>query len=100
MLLSIDARLSAPPNRPLVFRDTTLYAKVFAGFEVVVSVCPFEEWDHYARWFRRYGLFDFVDGLVKPGEVAADVEIEDGRLDEATLGAMVAALRVYARSSG
>lgn len=93
--LSIDSRLSAPPNRPLVFRDVTLYAKVFAHFDLVVSPCPFDEWDYYAIWFKRYGLFDFVDGLVRPGEVDADIEIEDGRLTEATLAAMVSAINRF-----
>lgn len=96
-ILSIDCRLSAPPNRPLVFRDTTLYAKVFLHFDLIVSPCPFNEWDHYAGWFRRYGLFDFVDGLVRPGEINADVLVEDGqgRLDEAGLAGVIAALRRF-----
>ena len=89
-ILSINSRLSVPPNRPLVFRDISLYGKVFCHMETIVSPCPFEEWDYYAAWFRRYGLFDFVDGLVKPGEVSADVEIEDRRLDESTLSSAIA----------
>ena len=69
-----------------------MVGKTFCHVETIVSPCPFEEWDHYATWFRRYGLFDFVDGLVRPGEVDADIEIEDGRLDESTLSSMVATL--------
>ncbi len=95
--LSIDSRLSAPPNRPLVFRDVTLYSRVFLHFDPIVAVCPFDEWDQYAMWFRQYGLFDFVDGLVKPGEIDADVEIEDGRLDEAGLAAVISALKRFVR---
>lgn len=84
MLLAIDARLSAPPSRPTVFRDVTLYSKVFLHYDVVAT-CNLDEQDFYAAWFRRYGLFDFVDDLLQLSQIHPDIELEDGRLDERTL---------------
>lgn len=92
MLLAIDARLSAPPSRPLVFRDVTLYGKVFCHYDVVAT-CSRDEQDFYVTWFRRYGLFDFVDALVELREINPDVEITDGLLTEFTLQPMIAAIR-------
>lgn len=80
MLLGIAADLSAPPSSPSVFRDTCLYAHTFKQYDVV-AISQAEMIDLYARWFRQYGLFDFVDDIVRPGEIVRfDVEITSGKL--------------------
>lgn len=97
LLLSIAAELSEPPSSPSVFRDVTLYASVIRHYEVVATA-PRAMIDDYARWFRRYGLFDFVSELLPPAQIRADevaVEIEggvDARLTAHSLGAVLALL--------
>lgn len=79
MLLGIAADLSAPPSSPTCFRDVTLFAKIFRQYDVV-AFSPADMVDHYAAWFRRYGLFDFVDDLFVRDQVyrSLTVEIEGG----------------------
>lgn len=96
MLLSIDARLSAAPSCPSVFRDVSLYGRVFLHYDVVSVVEPWDLRDVYSKWFRTYGLFDFVDQLVREGETNPDIEIEDGFLCANNLGLVIAELRRFA----
>lgn len=35
--------------------------------------------DGYNLWFRRYGLYDYLDDLVAPGDLGATVEIVGGQ---------------------
>lgn len=94
-ILSLHAYLSAPPSTPAVYRDVSLYANVFCHFEVVAP-CPFEEWDYYAVWFRRHGLFDYITEIVHPGDVVAAVELSPssahGRLVAENLAEVIAVL--------
>lgn len=56
-----------------------MISKVVRGFDVV-AYCPACETDSYAKWFRVYGLFDYVDDILpreQLGELA--IEIEGGR---------------------
>lgn len=79
MILGIAADLSAPPSSPSVFRDVTLYGCVFRHYEVV-AYAEREMIDHYALWFRRYGLFDYVSEIVTREELGdLAIEIEGGR---------------------
>lgn len=70
MILLIAAEFSAPPSSPSVFRDVTMYGKIFCHYDVLAE-CDADLRDFYAAWFKRYGLFDFVDQLVKPGEISS-----------------------------
>jgi len=78
VLLGISAELSTPPSSPSVFRDVCLFAKVFRNYDVV-AFSEKEMIDLYVRWFRKYGLFDYVDDIVTRIEIKrVDVEIEGG----------------------
>lgn len=95
-LLSIDADLSTPPSSPSVYRDITLVASIRC-YEVV-AVTPLDMRDLYWRWFRHYGLLDYVEDLLTPEEAAHEnalVQIVGGknaRLTAHNLGAVVAFL--------
>lgn len=79
MLLGIASDLSAPPSSPSSFREVCFVAKVRRGFDVV-AYCPDWERDSYAKWFKVYGLFDYVDDII-PREQLGDlaIEIEGGQ---------------------
>lgn len=92
MILGIAAELSAPPSSPSCFRDCCLYAKIFRGYDVL-ALSPLEMQDAYARWFRLYGLFDYIDDILPPGQVVLTVEIEGGgRLTAHNIHAVLGAL--------
>lgn len=76
-LLSIAADLSAPPSSPTSFREVTLYSSSL-GYQNV-ALAPADMIDPYAVWFRRYGLFDYLDDLL-PDTIVLDasVSIEGG----------------------
>ena len=76
----------------MVFRDVTLYANVFLHYQVVAIVDPWEMRDGYHLWFKRYGLYDFVEDLVQPG-FDTQIELVDGVLNESSLQPMLMALR-------
>lgn len=80
-LLSVAADLSAPPSLPTSFRDLTLFASVFKKYEVVAVVPMGESPDPYNIWFKRYGLWDFVEDLVMNSDLTDTkvlVQIEGG----------------------
>ncbi len=77
-LLAIAAELSAPPSSPLCFRDLTLWASI-RGFTNVAVLDDWNMRDGYNLWFRRYGLYDYLDDLVAPGDLGATVEIVGGQ---------------------
>lgn len=79
-LLAIAAELSAPPSSPLVFRDLTLVAAIFKHYQVL-ALAEKDTLDYYNRWFKTYGLWDFIDDLLPMGQLREDeiaVEIEGG----------------------
>jgi len=80
VLLGIAADLSAPPSSATVYRDVCLVAKVFRHYDVVALLDNPDMTDFYAQWFRRHGLFDFVDDLILREQVyrSLTVEIEGG----------------------
>ncbi len=78
MVLGIAAELSAPPSSPSVYRDLALWVKTHRRYDVI-ALSPAEMIDAYAKWFRLYGLFDYVDDLMSPDRVGyITVEIQGG----------------------
>jgi len=67
MVLRIFAPLSAPPSSPTLFRDTTLFAKVFCDLDIVLECEPGTR-SYYWDWLKSRGAHDFIDELVRRGE--------------------------------
>ena len=67
MVLRIQASLSKPPSSITLFRDTTLFAKVFCNLDVLLECNPGTR-SFYWRWLKHHGAHDFVDELVRVGE--------------------------------
>ena len=63
MNVIIDADLTNPPSEISVFRDITLYSKVFLKCDILLE-CPREDKDIYYYWLKNRGAFDFVDDFV------------------------------------
>lgn len=77
-LLGIAAELSAPPSSPSVFRDVSLHAKIRRDYDVV-AFSPLDMIDAYNRWFRRHGLWDYIDEILPREQIRhLHVEIEGG----------------------
>jgi hypothetical protein len=78
MLLGIAADLSAPPSSPITFREVCCYAKTARSYDII-AISPKDMISDYARWFKIYGLFDYVDDILPPGEIRSfNVEITGG----------------------
>ncbi len=75
MILGIAAELSAPPSSPSCFRDVSLYAKIHRSYDII-ALSRAEEIDSYAVWFRRMGLFDYIDDIVTREEVYRSLAVE------------------------
>ena len=54
--LIVDADLTEPPSETAVFRDVTLYAKVFLNHDVLIE-CDRDVVDLYWYWLKRRGAF-------------------------------------------
>lgn len=67
MNLIIDADLTNPPSEVAVFRDVTLYSKVFLNCDVLLE-CEREYRDIYWYWLKKRGAFDYVDDFINFGE--------------------------------
>ena len=78
MNLIIDADLTNPPSETSVFRDITLYSKVFLKYNILLE-CESEHKDIYYYWLKNRGAFDFVDDFVR-------YEQEDGVTIRSTHG--------------
>ena len=79
-LLVVAAELSAPPSTPITFRELSMIASVNKHYEVV-AVAPKDMVLFYDRWFRIYGLFDYLTDLVPEGQIRRDeitVEVSGG----------------------
>lgn len=63
MNLIIDADLTNPPSELSVFRDITLYSKVFLDLDVLLE-CESEHKDIYYYWLKNRGAFDYIDDFV------------------------------------
>ena len=102
MLVIIDAELSDPPSSRTCFRDATLYASVFSNADVLVECSP-SNIDLYWKWLKRGGAMDFVDQLIRFGEVMGGYTIRRGyggnlnleRLDEVSLSRVISCLPGY-----
>lgn len=67
MVLRIFAPLSAPPSSSTLFRDATLFAKVFCNLDVVLECEPGTR-SYYWTWLKARGAHDFIEDLVRQGE--------------------------------
>ncbi len=63
MNLIIDADLTNPPSEISVFRDITLYSKVYLDLDVLLE-CESSDKDIYYYWLKNRGAFDYVDDFV------------------------------------
>lgn len=97
--LILDAELSDPPSSRTCFRDVTLYANIFAKADILVECSP-GTIDIYWKWLKEGGAMDFVDQLIRFGEVdgftvrrqsGGDINLE--RLDEVSLSTVIKILR-------
>tara|TARA_B100001093_G_scaffold317410_1_gene302806 strand:+ start:17562 stop:17876 length:315 start_codon:yes stop_codon:yes gene_type:complete len=61
--LIIDADLTNPPSEISVFRDITLYSKVFLNMDILLE-CDSEDKDIYYYWLKNRGAFDYVDDFI------------------------------------
>jgi len=59
----IDADLTNPPSEISVFRDITLYSKLFLEHDILLE-CEREDKDLYWYWLKNRGAFDFIDDFV------------------------------------
>jgi len=64
MNLVIDGKLALPPTESMLFRDVTLYAKVFSNLTPIIE-CRRDQRDTIWHWLKSTGSFDFVDDLVR-----------------------------------
>lgn len=64
--LIVDADLTEPPSEVAVFRDVTLYAKIFLKYGVLIE-CEHDVVDLYWYWLKQRGAFDFVDDFIAIG---------------------------------
>lgn len=92
--LIVDADLTEPPSETAVFRDVTLYAKVFLNHDVLIE-CDRDVVDLYWYWLKRRGAFDFVDDFIDIG-VEFGIRLNSGggsivvnRLSAETLGFVI-----------
>ena len=67
MNLLISGKLSRPPSSVTCFRDVTLYASVFAKFDVLVA-CRRDNRDKHWRWLKDHGAFDFIEDIIDYNE--------------------------------
>ena len=72
MVLRIEAALSVYPSSTTIFRDTTLFANVFCGMDVLLECKPGTR-SYYWGWLKSKGAQDFVSELVREGESAGYV---------------------------
>ena len=68
MLIVLDAELSDPPSSRACFRDVTLYASIFIEADILVECSPWMV-DPYWKWLKDGGAMDYVEEIVKFGEV-------------------------------
>lgn len=66
MNLIIDAELTEPPSEVPVFRDITLYSKIFLEMMVLLK-CQSDMKDLYWYWLKNRGAFDFVEDIIEEG---------------------------------
>lgn len=75
--LIIDAELTEPPSEVSVFRDVTLYSKVFMSLYVLIE-CEQDMKDLYWYWLKKRGAYDFIDAILTPGEELG-ITIKNGK---------------------
>lgn len=65
--LIIDADLTNPPTEISVFRDVTLYSKIFLDYTILLE-CDNRHRDIYYYWLKSKGAFDYVDDFINFGD--------------------------------
>lgn len=78
-ILSIDCALSAPPSELLLFRDVSMFAKIFKKMDVI-AISPKDMIDFYVKWMKPKGYLDYIDDILEPNKVNASIEIQSGKL--------------------
>lgn len=63
MNLIIDADLTNPPTEISVFRDVTLYSKIYLNYNILLE-CRRDDRDIYYYWLKNRGAFDYVDDFI------------------------------------
>jgi len=81
MLLLIDSSLSEPPSSISLFRDITLFAKVFRKKTILVE-SAIENQDLYWNWLKKHGAFDFVDDIVPyESEIGFSIRLRENKIE-------------------
>lgn len=81
MLLLIDSSLSEPPSSISLFRDITLFAKVFKKKTILVE-SDIQNKDLYWRWLKKHGAFDFVDDIVPyESEIGFSIRLRENKIE-------------------
>lgn len=65
-IIIIKNDLIFPPSEISVFRDVTLYTKIYTGHDVVVESEP-QHVDTCYKYLTSHGAFDYVDDIIRPG---------------------------------
>lgn len=78
--ISINGHLVFPPSERSVFRDFTLYCKIFREMDILLFI--HEEYvDQCYYHLKSVGCFDFVDDIVKTPEKGSIVLSDDRPCD-------------------
>ena len=70
----VDADLTEPPSEVSVFRDVTLYVKVFLKHDLLIE-CDNDVVDLYWYWLKSRGAFDYVDDFVNAEMVEGGIRV-------------------------
>lgn len=64
-MVIIESTLTAPPSEVCLFRDITLFSRIFLQENVVLE-CEKEEIDFYYKWLKDKAAWDYVEDFIKP----------------------------------
>lgn len=66
-VIIIKNHLIFPPSEISVFRDITLYTKIYTSRCLIIESHP-QHVDMCYNYLKSYGAFDYVDDIVHPGQ--------------------------------
>jgi len=102
-IIIIKNDLIFPPSEISVFRDITLYTKVYTEHDVVIESEPHHV-DTCYKYLTAHGAFDYVDDIIHPGEEAGVIvsdttpcAVHARRFWSGNLNRILASLRAYTR---
>lgn len=78
--ISINGHLVFPPSERAVFRDFTLYCKVFKQLDILLYI-ENDYKDQCYFYLKEVGCFDFVDDIVEIPESGSIVLSDDRPCD-------------------